>query len=71
MLDNDGINKIGGGYSSSLDDLDLSLLGKCLQQVDVAEPDEEWNWDDVFAQISNEINTKKSEADLAISPYVH
>ena len=46
------------GAYSSLDDLDLSLLSKCLETGDISEPDEEWQWDTLFAQITSEISTR-------------
>lgn len=47
------------GSYAALDDLDLSLLGKCLELGELNEPDEEWNWDKLFAQISSEITLRK------------
>lgn len=54
VLDKD--TKIGA--YAALDDLDLSLLSKCLEVGDLNEPDEEWNWDTLFAQITSEITTR-------------
>lgn len=64
------------GAYAALDDLDLSLLGKCLESGDLNEPDEEWNWDTLFAQISSEITanrtgTPASSGGDAIGPYVN
>lgn len=42
---------------SSLDGVDLSLLSKGLETGDIDEPDEEWNWDSLFAQIISEITS--------------
>lgn len=47
---------------SALDDLDLSLLEKCLEPGDLQEPDEEWAWDSLFAQIFTEIMPRKDSA---------
>lgn len=64
------------GAYAALDGLDLSLLGKCLESGDLNEPDEEWNWDTLFAQISSEITahrtgTPASSGGDAIGPYVN
>lgn len=62
------------GSYADLDDLDLSLLSKCLETGDLNEPDEEWNWDSLFAQISSEITTRTAtpgEATASIGPYVN
>lgn len=42
---------------ASLEDLDLSVLTKCLIPDDqLNEPDEVWNWEQVFAEISSALH---------------
>lgn len=60
VLDKD--SKIGS--YAALDGLDLSMLSKCLEVGDLNEPDEEWNWDTLFAQITSEITVRTG----AVSP---
>lgn len=65
------------GAYAALDDLDLSLLGKCLETGDLNEPDEEWNWDTLFAQITSEISARTGPLaeptgnTPTIRPYLH
>lgn len=61
---------------AALDDLDLSLLEKCLEPEDLNEPDDEWAWDTLFAQISTDIMPRKGSVGLepengTILTYVH
>lgn len=46
---------------TAMEDVDLSILGRCLQN-DLAEPDEEWNWDKLFTEISSDIHADKPKS---------
>merc|ERR1719384_2748525 len=42
---------------ATLDDIDLRLLTKCLApESALKEPDENWNWDVIFAQVSGKLH---------------
>lgn len=60
---------------AALEDLDLGLLEKCLEPGDLHEPDDEWAWDTLFAQISTEIPRKGSagleQENGVIGTYIH
>lgn len=48
---------------TAMEDVDLSILGRCLQsQNDLIEPDEEWNWDKLFTEISSDIHADKPKS---------
>ncbi|XP_059615208.1 intraflagellar transport protein 43 homolog [Phlebotomus argentipes] len=55
---------------ASLEDVDLSLLTKCLQNETTEETDEPWYWEELFTSVSAEINSSKSPS-KAISPFLH
>ncbi|XP_055684514.1 intraflagellar transport protein 43 homolog A [Lutzomyia longipalpis] len=55
---------------ASLEDVDLSLLTKCLQNESTEEVDEPWYWEELFTSVSAEINSTKSSG-KAISPFLH
>lgn len=42
---------------STLEDIDLAILTKCLQsQAQLDEPDEPWEWEKLFTEVSAEIH---------------
>ncbi|XP_055711400.1 intraflagellar transport protein 43 homolog A [Phlebotomus papatasi] len=58
------------GNLTSLEDVDLSPLTKCLQMEATEEPDEPWYWEELFTSVTTEINSSKSSG-KAISPFLH
>ncbi|GAB0089103.1 hypothetical protein DMENIID0001_035870 [Sergentomyia squamirostris] len=58
------------GNLASLEDVDLSLLTKGLQNESTDEGDEPWYWEELFTSVSAEINASKSSGN-AISPFLH
>lgn len=56
-----------------MEDVDLSILGRCLQaEIDLIEPDEEWNWDKLFTEVSSDIHADKPKsADVPAMQYVN
>merc|ERR1719219_375989 len=57
---------------ATLDDIDLRLLTKCLApESALKEPDENWNWDVIFAQVSGELHKEwysEGDKDLEQAP---
>lgn len=46
---------------SAIEDVDLSILTRCLQiQESLDEPDERWEWDKLFTEITAQINADKN-----------
>lgn len=58
---------------TALEDVDLSVLGRCLQaEVDLKEPDEEWTWDKLFIEVSSDIHAEKPKsAEVPATQYVN
>ncbi len=58
---------------TAMADVDLSILGRCLQpENDLIEPDEEWNWEKLFTEVSSDIHADKPKsADGAAMQFVH
>lgn len=58
---------------ASLEDIDLSILSKCLQnEIVLNEPDEIWSWEKLFTEVSADIHSDKpnsagSNSDLRLS----
>lgn len=51
---------LGQNAFSAIDDVDLSILTKCLQpQETLDEPDEVWEWQKLFTDVVAEINSDK------------
>lgn len=64
------------GAFATLDDIDLSILARCLlNEPDLVEPDEVWTWDQLFTEVSGEIHADKPKsADPSsggLMPFVH
>lgn len=48
---------------TAMEDVDLSILGRCLQaEIDLNEPDEEWNWEKLFTEVSSDIHADKPKS---------
>lgn len=60
------------GAFASLEDVDLSILAKCLQnESDLNEPDELWTWDKVFTDVTAKINSdKRRNSEDIISQFI-
>lgn len=58
---------------TAMEDVDLSILGRCLQpENELIEPDEEWNWDKLFTEISSDIHADKPKsADISTIQFVN
>lgn len=51
------------GAFAALEDVDLSILAKCLQsEMVLNEPDEVWTWEKLFTDISAEIHSEKPQS---------
>jgi len=55
---------------SAIEDVDLSILTRCLQaQEGLDEPDELWEWDKLFTEVTAQINAdKNSNVGMPIGP---
>lgn len=55
------------GTFSLLEDVDLSILGRCLQpESALNEPDEVWTWEKLFTEVSAEIHAEQPGSATAI-----
>lgn len=53
---------------ASLEDIDLSMLSRCLQnEAALDEPDVVWTWDKLFTEVSAEIHADKPKSADAAS----
>lgn len=51
------------GAFATLDDIDLSILTRCLLgERELAEPDEVWTWDQLFTEVTGEIHADKPKS---------
>lgn len=58
---------------TAMENVDLTVLSRCLQpESDLIEPDEEWNWEKLFTEISSDIHADKPKsADVAAMQFVN
>lgn len=57
---------------ASLEDIDLSILAKCLQsEVALNEPDEAWEWEKLFTEVSADIHSEKPKSADTIAHFVN
>ncbi|XP_055641705.1 intraflagellar transport protein 43 homolog A [Toxorhynchites rutilus septentrionalis] len=55
----------GRSSLGNLDEIDISILTDCLEnEEDIEEPDEPWNWDQLFTQLSVKISTETKSSQV-------
>lgn len=60
------------GAFAALEDIDLSILARCLQsEAYLTEPDEVWTWEQLFTAVSADIHADKPKSADITTKFVH